>query len=83
MDRFIASQVEANKHIYEEALDVLDRVESRVEPRALESLIKLVNTKEGKQAIWSWREESNLQPPVYKTDALPIELRQLAKESSL
>ncbi len=26
---------------------------------------------------WSWREESNLQPAVYKTAALPIELRQL------
>ena len=26
---------------------------------------------------WSWREESNLQPVVYKTTALPIELRQL------
>jgi len=25
---------------------------------------------------WSWREESNLQPVVYKTTALPIELRQ-------
>ncbi len=25
---------------------------------------------------WSWREESNLQPAVYKTAALPIELRQ-------
>jgi hypothetical protein len=27
--------------------------------------------------VWSWREESNLQPAVYKTAALPIELRQL------
>ena len=27
-------------------------------------------------AVWSWREESNLQPAVYKTAALPIELRQ-------
>ncbi len=27
-------------------------------------------------AGWSWREESNLQPAVYKTAALPIELRQ-------
>ena len=27
---------------------------------------------------WSWREESNLQPAVYKTAALPIELRQPA-----
>ena len=27
-------------------------------------------------AMWSWREESNLQPAVYKTAALPIELRQ-------
>jgi hypothetical protein len=27
--------------------------------------------------LWSWREESNLQPAVYKTAALPIELRQL------
>ena len=26
---------------------------------------------------WSWREESNLRPAVYKTAALPIELRQL------
>jgi hypothetical protein len=26
--------------------------------------------------VWSWREESNLQPAVYKTAALPIELRQ-------
>ena len=26
--------------------------------------------------FWSWREESNLQPAVYKTAALPIELRQ-------
>ena len=31
--------------------------------------------KKGKK--WSWREESNLQPVVYKTTALPIELRQL------
>ena len=30
------------------------------------------------QEGWSWREESNLQPAVYKTAALPIELRQLA-----
>ena len=28
--------------------------------------------------VWSWREESNLQPAVYKTAALPIELRQPA-----
>jgi hypothetical protein len=28
------------------------------------------------QNVWSWREESNLQPAVYKTAALPIELRQ-------
>ena len=28
--------------------------------------------------MWSWREESNLQPAVYKTAALPIELRQPA-----
>jgi hypothetical protein len=31
-------------------------------------------------AVWSWREESNLQPAVYKTAALPIELRQPAGE---
>ncbi len=29
---------------------------------------------------WSWREESNLQPAVYKTAALPIELRQPFKD---
>jgi hypothetical protein len=29
-----------------------------------------------RSAVWSWREESNLQPAVYKTAALPIELRQ-------
>jgi hypothetical protein len=28
------------------------------------------------EKVWSWREESNLQPAVYKTAALPIELRQ-------
>jgi hypothetical protein len=32
---------------------------------------------------WSWREESNLQPAVYKTAALPIELRQLTKRNHL
>ena len=31
----------------------------------------------GEGKCWSWREESNLQPAVYKTAALPIELRQL------
>lgn len=30
--------------------------------------------------VWSWREESNLQPAVYKTAALPIELRQPVTE---
>jgi hypothetical protein len=30
--------------------------------------------------MWSWREESNLQPAVYKTAALPIELRQLPND---
>ena len=29
-----------------------------------------------RRLVWSWREESNLQPAVYKTAALPIELRQ-------
>ena len=29
--------------------------------------------------LWSWREELNLQPVVYKTTALPIELRQPAR----
>ncbi len=29
---------------------------------------------------WSWREESNLQPAVYKTAALPIELRQPGRD---
>lgn len=29
--------------------------------------------------LWSWREESNPQPAVYKTAALPIELRQPSK----
>jgi hypothetical protein len=33
--------------------------------------------KEG--CYWSWREESNLRPAVYKTAALPIELRQLGE----
>lgn len=32
---------------------------------------------------WSWREESNLQPAVYKTAALPIELRQPTAFESL
>ena len=32
-----------------------------------------------RSVVWSWREESNLQPAVYKTAALPIELRQLKK----
>jgi hypothetical protein len=32
--------------------------------------------------LWSWREESNLQPVVYKTTALPIELRQHQAEST-
>ena len=31
--------------------------------------------------IWSWRQESNLQPTAYKTVALPIELRQRAPSS--
>jgi integrase len=31
---------------------------------------------------WSWREESNLQPVVYKTTALPIELRQRHSQST-
>lgn len=31
---------------------------------------------------WSWREESNLQPAVYKTAALPIELRQRFKQTN-
>ena len=26
--------------------------------------------------VWSWRQESNLQPADYKSAALPIELRQ-------
>ena len=30
--------------------------------------------------VWSWREESNLQPAVYKTAALPIELRQHGRQ---
>jgi integrase len=32
--------------------------------------------------LWSWREESNLQPVVYKTTALPIELRQHQRQST-
>ena len=32
---------------------------------------------EGVGTLWSWREESNLRPAVYKTAALPTELRQL------
>lgn len=32
--------------------------------------------------LWSWREESNLQPVVYKTTALPIELRQRQWQST-
>ena len=34
------------------------------------------NSSECQRNVWSWREESNLQPAVYKTAALPIELRQ-------
>jgi hypothetical protein len=34
----------------------------------------------GGNVMWSWREESNLQPAVYKTAALPIELRQLPND---
>ena len=34
------------------------------------------NWLECQRKMWSWREESNLQPAVYKTAALPIELRQ-------
>ena len=38
---------------------------------------KMVATSGGEPSkLWSWREESNLQPVVYKTTALPIELRQ-------
>jgi hypothetical protein len=36
-----------------------------------------LNLLELRRLVWSWREESNLQPAVYKTAALPIELRQL------
>jgi integrase-like protein len=40
---------------------------------------KVVANEGGEVAkLWSWREESNLQPAVYKTAALPIELRQPA-----
>jgi hypothetical protein len=45
----------------------------RVAERMIQNLL------ECKQEVWSWREESNLQPAVYKTAALPIELRQPAR----
>ncbi len=53
------------------AVDRLDEVAA--EP----SGSKMVATGGGESSkLWSWREESNLQPVVYKTTALPIELRQ-------
>ncbi len=33
--------------------------------------------------MWSWREELNLRPAVYKTAALPIELRQLGEYKAI
>ncbi len=36
----------------------------------------MISRRVARSAVWSWREESNLQPAVYKTAALPIELRQ-------
>ena len=32
--------------------------------------------------MWSWREELNLQPSVYKTDALPLSYASAAPEST-
>ena len=53
------------------AVDRLDEV------AADQSGSKMVATSGGEPSkLWSWREESNLQPVVYKTTALPIELRQ-------
>ena len=43
-----------------------------------EERLRLVRRRPTRSAVWSWREESNLQPAVYKTAALPIELRQPA-----
>src|SRR5690349_11183989 len=44
---------------------------------------KMVATGGGEPSnLWSWREESNLQPVVYKTTALPIELRQRRRKST-
>ena len=55
------------------AVDRLDEV------AADQSGSKMVATSGGEPSkLWSWREESNLQPVVYKTTALPIELRQPA-----
>jgi hypothetical protein len=55
------------------AVDRLD------EHQAAASGSKMVATGRGDTPkLWSWREESNLQPAVYKTAALPIELRQPA-----
>ncbi len=44
--------------------------------------LPLMKFRHTRSAVWSWREESNLQPAVYKTAALPIELRQHANEIS-
>ena len=58
-----------------ESQAAVDRLDSPIS----ESGSKVVaNVRGESRKSWSWREESNLQPAVYKTAALPIELRQLS-----
>ena len=45
--------------------------------------LRLMSRRVTRSAVWSWREESNLQPAVYKTAALPIELRQLPRRPGI
>ena len=63
------------------AVDGLDdESDSRTVATALSagshSSIPAVQPADSPMCLWSWRKESNLQPAVYKTAALPIELRQ-------
>lgn len=51
-------------------------------PEPQRKRLRLMRLRHTRSAVWSWREESNLQPAVYKTAALPIELRQHANEIS-
>ena len=38
--------------------------------------MRKIRLEKSKSKVWSWRQGSNLRPAVYKTAALPTELRQ-------